>query len=79
MKRPELIEVSRFPSRLYAEMAQEALRREGISSIVQSDDIGVFGPTLAGTAVNAVPAILKVRHRDFERSEHIIAQMLPID
>lgn len=40
----QFIEVARFPSRLEAESIGHALDQYGIPFIVQSPDIGIFGP-----------------------------------
>ena len=45
----KLVEIARFPSRLEAETIGHALDQYDIPFIVQSPDIGVFGPGHVGT------------------------------
>lgn len=40
----DYVEIARFDSRLEAETVGHALDQYGISFLVQSDDIGMFGP-----------------------------------
>ena len=42
------VEIARFPSRLEAETIGHALDEHGIPFLVQSPDIGMFGPGFAG-------------------------------
>lgn len=42
------VEIARFPSRLEAETVGHALDQHDIPFIVQSDDIGIFGPGMSG-------------------------------
>lgn len=44
----EFVEVARFPSRLEAETVGHALDDHGIPFLVQSADIGMFGPGMIG-------------------------------
>jgi len=37
-----LVKIKNFPSRTFAEMASETLKGEGISSWIQSPDIGIL-------------------------------------
>ncbi|MDY7095873.1 MAG: hypothetical protein SX243_23105 [Acidobacteriota bacterium] len=41
------IEIARFPSRMEAETVGHALDQHGIPFVVQSDDIGIFGPGMS--------------------------------
>jgi hypothetical protein len=52
-----------------AEMAQEILTRAGVPSIIQSDDIAVFGP---GHAAAPGGAKLLVRQEDLDEAEGLI-------
>lgn len=38
-----LVKVKNFPSRVFAEQAQQALEQEGIPSILKSPDSGILG------------------------------------
>ncbi|MEW6171813.1 MAG: hypothetical protein AB1510_01920 [Bacillota bacterium] len=38
-----LVKIKNFPSRLFAEQAQQVLEREGVPSIVHSPDVGITG------------------------------------
>lgn len=42
------VEIARFPSRLEAETIGHALDDHGIPFLVQSADIGIFGPGMTG-------------------------------
>lgn len=42
------VEVARFPSRMEAETVGHALDAHGIPFLVQSADIGIFGPGMTG-------------------------------
>lgn len=44
----EFVEIARFPSRLEAEAIGHALDPHGIPFMVQSSDVGVFGPGMTG-------------------------------
>jgi len=44
-----LVKVADFPSRLEAETVGHALDQEEIPFLVQSDDVGIFGPGMVGT------------------------------
>ena len=44
----EFVEVARFSSRLEAETIGHALDPHGIPFVVQSSDVGVFGPGMTG-------------------------------
>ncbi len=38
-----LVMIKNFPDRMYADRAQQTLRQEGIESVIQSPDAGIFG------------------------------------
>ncbi len=38
-----LVLIKNFPDRMYADRAQQTLRQEGIESVIQSPDAGIFG------------------------------------
>jgi len=63
-----------LPSRLYAEMLQEALKKEGIPSFIKSDDIAITFPSYGTTS--AVDVIIWVPEEEMEKSEEIADQML---
>jgi uncharacterized Zn finger protein (UPF0148 family) len=63
-----------LPSRMYAEMLQEALKKEKIPSIIKSDDIAITFGSYGTTS--AVPVAVWVPKEDLERSEEIADQML---
>lgn len=42
------VEIASFPSRLEAETVGHALDQHGIPFLVQSEDIGIFGPGMSG-------------------------------
>ena len=63
-----------LPSRLYAEMVQEALKREGIPSIIKGDDVGIMLGSYGTTSL--VEVTIWVPEEDVERSEEIASQML---
>jgi uncharacterized Zn finger protein (UPF0148 family) len=70
----EYVPIRTLPSRLYAEMVQEALKKEGIPSFVKSDDIAITFPSYGTTS--AVPVALWVPKDKVERSQEIADQML---
>ena len=63
-----------LPSRLYAEMLQEALKKEGIPSFIKSDDIAITFPSYGTTS--AVPVTLWVPKDKVGLCEEIADQML---
>jgi hypothetical protein len=63
-----------FPSRLYAEMLQEALEKEGIPSLIKSNDIGIMLGSYS--TISPVEVMLWVAEDDFERAEKIANEML---
>lgn len=67
------IELKVFPSRMEAEMAQEILTRARIPSLIQSDDIGVFGP---GHFAAPMGAKLMVRGEDLSRAKALLTGII---
>ncbi len=63
-----------FPSRLYAEMLQKALEKEGIPSLIKSDDIGIMLGSYS--TISPVEVMLWVPEEDFERCEKVANEML---
>ena len=63
-----------LPSRLYAEMLQEALKKEGIPSIIKGDDVGIMLGSYGTTSL--VEITIWVPEEDVERAEEIADQML---
>jgi len=63
-----------FPSRLYAEMLQEALQKEGIPSLIKSDDVGIMLGSYS--TISPVEVMVWVPEEDFERCEKIADEML---
>ena len=63
-----------LPSRLYAEMLQEALENEGIPSIIKGDDIAITLGSYSTTS--PVEVTIWVPGEDLERTEQIADQML---
>jgi predicted nucleic acid-binding Zn-ribbon protein len=70
----EYVPIRTLPSRLYAEMVQEALKKEGIPSLIKSDDVAITFPSYGTTS--AVPVALWVPKDKVERSQEIADQML---
>jgi hypothetical protein len=46
----DFVELARFSSRLEAEAVGHALDQHGIPFLVQSADVGIFGPGMVGTS-----------------------------
>jgi hypothetical protein len=63
-----------LPSRLYAEMLQEALKNEGIPSIIKGDDIAITLGSYSTTS--PVEVTIWVPEQDLERCEKIANEML---
>lgn len=63
-----------LPSRLYAEMLQEALKNEGIPSIIKGDDIAITLGSYGTTS--PVEVTIWVPEKDLERTEQIADEML---
>jgi len=62
-----------FPSRLEAEMVGEILKQAEIPYLIQSEDIGIFGP---GAAPAPGGARLRVRKADLEYAKVILAGLI---
>lgn len=73
MEKSRFIQLSVFPSRLEAEMAGEILGRVEIPFLIQSDDIGIFGP---GAVPAPSGAKLLVREEDFSEAESLLPNPL---
>jgi hypothetical protein len=43
--------VKNFPARSLAEQAKDILEKEGIPAMIKGEDIGMFGPGIASTAL----------------------------
>ncbi len=63
-----------LPSRLYAEMLQGALEKEGIPSIIKGDDIAITLGSYSTTS--PVEVTIWVPQEDLERTEQIADEML---
>ncbi len=70
----EYVPLRTLPSRLYAQMVQEALQKEGIPSLIKSDDIAITFPSHGTTS--AVPVTMWVPKEHLKRCEEIADQML---
>jgi hypothetical protein len=70
----EYVPLRSLPSRLYAEMLQEALKKEGISSIIKGDDVGIMLGSYSTTS--PVKVTIWVLEADVDKSEEIADQML---
>jgi hypothetical protein len=70
----EYVPMRTLPSRLYAEMLQEALRKEGIPSFIKSDDVAITYHSFGTTS--AVPVTLWVPKDQVDKCEEIADQML---
>ncbi|KPL05467.1 MAG: hypothetical protein AMJ73_00720 [candidate division Zixibacteria bacterium SM1_73] len=62
-----------LPSRLYAEMLQEALRKEGIPSIIKGDDVAITLGSYSTTS--PVEVTIWVPEQDLERCEKMADEM----
>lgn len=63
----------RFPSRIEAEMAGEILKQAEIPYLIQSEDIGIFGP---GSSPAPMGARLMVRQEDFQDAQVLLSGMI---
>jgi hypothetical protein len=63
-----------FPSRLYAEMLKEALKNEGIISMIKGDEGIAFRTTTSHIPVSKITIL--VPQKDIERAGEIADQML---
>lgn len=70
----DYVPLKSLPSRLYAEMVQEALKKEGIPSIIKGDDVGIMLGSYSTTS--PVEITIWVPKEQVERSEEIADQML---
>ena len=68
---PEFVAVGRYPSRLEAETIGHALDPHGIPFLVQSSDIGVFGPGMGGWSPEG--AVLMVPSERLEEVQELIS------
>ena len=73
MGKGKFIRLSVFPSRLEAEMAGEILAKVEIPFLIQSDDIGIFGP---GAVPAPSGAKLLVREEDLSEAEALLPKLL---
>ncbi len=65
-----LILIKNFPDRMYAERAQQTLRQEGIESVLQSPDAGIFG---AGAMVSTPRGVdLFVDDKDADEAKALL-------
>lgn len=71
---PNFVPLRNLPSRMYAQMLQEALMREGIPSMIKSDDVAITFPSHGTTS--AVPVIILVPEKHLKKADQIADQML---
>ncbi|HTX99531.1 MAG TPA: DUF2007 domain-containing protein [Bacteroidota bacterium] len=65
-----LVLVKNFPDRMYADRARQTLRQEGIESVIQSPDPGIFG---AGSMVSTPRGVdLYVEGEDAEEAKALL-------
>lgn len=69
----DFILLHRFPSRMEAEMAGEILKKAEIPYLIQSEDIGIFGPG-AGSA--PMGARLMVRQDDLQDAKVLLSGLI---
>ena len=62
-----MILVATFPTRLEAEMAAGLLRDADIESLLQGDDVGMFGPGMSGATPQGVRVLVAEGKRDDAR------------
>ena len=74
-KQNRLIKWRSFPGRLYAEMVAEALRKEGIISIIKGEDIGILGGSSFATSSPGKVTVW-INENDRDRAEEIAVDML---
>jgi hypothetical protein len=72
-KGPDFVRLRSLPSRVYAEMLQEALRRNGIISFIKDDDIDAWGKSCTTSPLEVAIWVPEDR---VERCEEIADQML---
>ena len=74
----EFVEIARFGSRLEAETIGHALDQYDIPFLVQSPDIGIFGPGMMGTSpVGAVLCVPEDRVAEVEELLNCVVRPLP--
>lgn len=66
----KFVEIARFPSRMEAETVGHALDQYEIPFLVQSSDVGIFGPGMSGWTPGG--ARLMVPERDKPRVEELL-------
>lgn len=69
----DFILLHRFPSRMEAEMAGEILKQAEIPYLIQSEDIGIFGP---GAGPAPMGARLMVRQDDLQDAKVLLSGMI---
>jgi hypothetical protein len=70
-------EVGHFASRLEAETIGHALDQHSIPFLVQSEDVGIFGPGHCGRTPGG--ATLLVREEDLERVRELMSCLVPLE
>jgi hypothetical protein len=70
----QYVPLRKVPSRIYAEMLQEALEKQDIPCLLKGDDIGVFLGALGTTSV--LPVTVWVPKELKEKAEEIAFQIL---
>lgn len=70
---PNFVPLRNLPSRMYAQMLQEALNNEGIPSMIKGDEGIPLRTTTAHIPVSKI--ILCVPEKDVEKAEEIADQM----
>lgn len=71
---PSFVSLRNLPSRLYAQMLQEALKNEGIASMIKGDEGIPLRTTTIHIPVSKIT--IWVPEKDLERAEEIADQML---
>lgn len=74
MAKEKLVILRKLPSRLYAQMLQEALEKEGIYSLIQGADIGIMLGSFSTSS--PVEVTILVSEEEKQRAEQIAAQIL---
>jgi len=69
----DFVLLHRFSSRMEAEMAAEILKQAKIPYLIQSEDIGVFGP---GASPAPMGARLMVRQDDFQDAKILLSGLI---
>jgi hypothetical protein len=73
LKNNDFVVLHFFPSRIEAEMAEEILKEAEIPCLIQSEDIGLFGP---GAGPTPGGARLMVRKGDVEDAKALLTGLL---